>query len=94
MPLTLSLESLDRRLQRKLVPLCSETRDDPNGDITKIGVLAEFLPRMHVRQMHFDERDADAEDRIPERHARVRESARINHNAANLIGLGLMNPVD
>src|SRR5882672_7268971 len=49
---------------------------------------------MHVRQMHFDERDADSEQRIAQGDARVRERTRIEYDVADALALRSMDAID
>jgi hypothetical protein len=38
-------------------------------------MMSERFPRMNIRDVHLDERDADAEKRVPDRDGRVRVRA-------------------
>src|SRR5690606_17358245 len=61
--------------QGKFIAQRPETDDLADGDVREIRVAAECLARVHVRQVHFDERQADAEDGIAQGDAGVRECA-------------------
>ena len=49
-------------------------RSGVNRDVGEVGVLPETLARVHVREVHFDERDLYCEQGIAQRDARVREA--------------------
>src|SRR5262245_33252109 len=69
-------QALVGRPQRELVADGAESRDRPDGDVGKIGVAAELLARLHVAQVDLDERHADREQRVAQRHAGMRQRAR------------------
>ena len=56
-------------------------------------MTAEFLARVHVADVDLDERDAHGEDRIAQRHAGVRQGARVDEDEIGL-ARGRLDPVD
>ena len=52
----------------------------PTARSDEIRVAAERLARVHVRQVHFDERDRDRRQRVAQRDAGMRERARVDQD--------------
>ena len=76
-------------MQGELVPLHAEPGDHADRRGGEHGVPALRLARVHVRDVHLDERDRDADERIAQREARVRVRAGIDdrrvHPAAHRV---------
>src|SRR5688572_12584854 len=92
--LTSERQVVSRGAQRQLITERTESRDRADGDIGEIRVMAEGLPRMHVAQMHFDERNLHAQQRVAQRHAGVRERRRIEDDAGHVRSRRLVNASD
>jgi hypothetical protein len=56
-------------------------------------MLAERFARMHVREVHFDERDPDGRQGIAQGDAGVRESRRIDEDVCSFVAFRSMNAV-
>src|SRR5690606_28537503 len=72
--------------QGKFIAQRPETDDLADGDVREIRVAAECLARVHVRQVHFDERQSDAEDGIAQGDAGVRECAGVQDQEGGALG--------
>ena len=86
-------EMRQRRLQRKLVAMCSETADNADGNVGEVRMTPEGLTRKDVRQMYLDKRDAGSGQRVAQGHTGMRESGRIENNEADLFVHGRLHPV-
>src|SRR6185503_20446439 len=82
------------RLDRELVPQCTQADDAAHGDVREIGVVTKFFACEGVREMQLDERQFHAEQRVAQRHAGVREAARVDDGEADAVGLGRLHPID
>ena len=65
-----------------------------DSKFAEIRVAAKGFPRMDVGQMYLDERYMYGSQRVPERHARMRKSRRIEDDKFDLLQLGLMDALD
>src|ERR1043166_6143818 len=73
------LEMTDQPFETQAVAVGPEPRDDANREIREQRTPPLRLTRKNVRQMHFDERDTDGEERVPHRQTRMRERGRVDH---------------
>ena len=82
-----------RRQQRKLVALWAQADDGADGDVREVRMSAEFFAGVHVADVNLYEGNRHGEQRIAQRHARMRECARIEDDE---IGgsRGLLDMVD
>ena len=80
--------------QRQLVADCAEPGDRADGDVGEVGVMAEGFPRLHVTQVHFDERDLHRQQRVAQRDAGVRERRRVEDDEGDVRRRRLVNARD
>ena len=52
------------------------------------------LPRVDIREVHFDERDFDRGERVAQGDASVRQSSRVHDNPRNSLFLGGVDALD
>ena len=57
-------------------------------------MMTERLTLMNVRDMNLEERDVDTCQSIPQRHAGMRQAARVDDDGVDMISLCLMDTVD
>jgi len=55
---------------------------------------AERLARMHIRQVHLDERDRHRRQRVAQRHAGVGEGGRVDHDEGGAVGARGVDALD
>src|SRR5690606_34576572 len=73
------IKNVQCRFQGQLVALYPEATDDAAGYIRQIRMVAEGFPRKNIGDMHFDKRNTDTGECIPQGHARVSKCRRINN---------------
>ncbi len=66
----------------------------PSCDIAEIRVVPERFAAMHVRQMHFDERNGGRRERVAQGDAGVRERRRVDDGELDLLLACGVDPVD
>ena len=79
-------------VDRQKIRFGAEAADDALGDRRDRRMVAKFLARENVREMHFDDRRVDRADRIVERDRGMRVGAGVQNHAGR-IGR-LVQPVD
>ena len=57
-------------------------------------MMSERLALVHIADVHLDEGDVDAGQRVPDRDAGVCECAWVNHDGFDLVDTCLVYPVD
>ena len=57
-------------------------------------MLAKLFTLVHVGQVHFDKRDSHRQQRIAQRHTRVRERRRIENDEIDAFTAGIMDAAD
>ena len=83
------LQIVVRAAQGERIALRPETRDAAYRDVGEIGLPAEFLPRVHIADVHLDERNADAEQGVAQRDAGMGEGARVQQDEVGLTRTGV-----
>src|SRR4030095_11171652 len=81
-------EVMHRRPQRELVADRAKAGDLPDDDIGEKRVMRERLASMHVREMHFDERQLDGQQRVAQCDARVGEPGWVEDDDTDVPGRG------
>ena len=75
----------------------AEQAPHPDGDVREVGVVAERLPLVDVRDVHLDERDRHGREGIADRHTGVGVGARVEDHACQGAGgvqaAGFVDPV-
>ena len=89
-----SSKPVESEIERVQIAFPAEAANHGFGLIGEIGVMPERFATMHVRQMNLDERDADARQCVPNRHARVRVRGGIDQHEIGLFGPRGLNAVD
>lgn len=74
---------LSDELQSRGVTKDTQTTNNSSRLIAQITVVAERLAGMHVGDVYLDEGDVDARERVADRHARVRVSARVDDDGVD-----------
>jgi hypothetical protein len=87
------LAMVRQRLKRNAV-LHLFWRFSPARDVGEIRVLTECFPRVHVAQVHLDERDRNPQQCIAQGDTGVRVGRRIDHDERNSLGLRCMYALD
>src|SRR6266404_9066511 len=87
------VEQMRKTSQRQRITLGSQPRDYAVGAKRYIGVVAEFLALVDVRDVNFDDRRFEGIQRVEDRNRRMRECGRIDHDATCNFPC-LVNPVD
>ena len=80
--------------QRQLVTDRAQPGDGSGGDVRKVRVMTEGFPRVHVAQVHFDERDPDRQQGIAQGDARMRERCRIEDDECHVRSRRLVDTGD
>ena len=57
-------------------------------------MVPERLARVHVAQVHLDERDLHRQQRVAQRDARVREAGRVEDDERDVAGRRLVDALD
>lgn len=70
-PMPSPLQVLRHKLQRSLVPVDAEPRDDRRSLVAEVAVLPPRLPGVHVRHVDLHEGDLHAQQRVPDTGVRV-----------------------
>src|SRR5690625_2249682 len=83
-----SLKMSDGSVQRQVVTVGAEAGDGADGDIGKIGMGSKRLARRHIGQMHFDEWQCRAQQRIAQGDAGVGVGGGIEYNATDVLVAG------
>src|SRR5262249_38966752 len=68
---------------RRLIAESAQPADDAHSDVGDIGMAPEGLACVSVGQVHLDEGQAGAKQRIAQRDARMREGARVHDEEGN-----------
>lgn len=74
------MQATNSRLQGKVVAVSAETTNDAHRNIGKIRVVSERLSSVNVRQVNFDKRDTDGQQRIAQGYAGMSKRGRIDKN--------------
>jgi hypothetical protein len=80
--------------QGQVIALCAKSADDSYGHIGEIGVVAKGFAGEYIGQMHFDERNLYAGERIAQCHAGVSEGCRVDYDEPGTVGLSQVNALD
>ena len=84
---------LHRGAQRVVVARHAEAANNAHREIGKIGFVSEWLPGMHVGEVHLDKGKLCAGQRVAKRDAGVGKSAWINDHEVRAL-CGGMNAID
>ena len=87
------IEQMRKTAQRQRIPLGSKPGDHAIGAKRDIGVVAEFLALVDVRDVDFDNRRFEGIQRVEDRNRRMCERGRIDYDATRNVSC-FMNPVD
>ena len=68
--------------------------DDAFGNIRQVGVVAERLAGVHVRQMHLDKGNVDTGWGVAQSNTGVGEGGGVDDDKVDAFSLGLVNAVD
>ena len=82
------------KLYRRRVPVLSQAADDPNGLVAEIAVMPPGLTGVDIGKVKFEERDADAEKRIPDGYAGVSVTGGVDDDEVDSILASLVDPLD
>ena len=71
-------------VQCQAVTVCTESGDDTDSDVRKIGVATKRFPAVHIGQVRFDKRNASALKRVSQGDTGVGITCRIDDNKITL----------
>ena len=91
--LLFNLHMLRGKFQRSGIPIHTQAANNPHSLVAEVAVMSPSLPRMHIRDVQLDERNVDAQERIPNRHAGVGVTTGVDDDNVNVPASGL-DPVD
>ena len=80
--------------KRQFVSHCTQASDGSDRNVGEVRVMPEGLSRVCVAQVHFDEGDLHAQQRITKRNARMRESRGIEDDEGDVSARRFVNPLD
>ena len=80
-------------LNRNLIPKDPQSHNNPRGLIAEVALMPPRLPRMHIAHMQLNKRDIHPQQRIPNRHGRMRETTRVDNDSVNVV-TGCVDAVD
>ncbi len=87
-------QATERGAQRQRVSLGPESADHAHRDIGEVGVGAEGLAGVHVRQVHLDEGNRHRQQGVAQGDAGVGEGGRIDDDETYIVARGPMDGLD
>jgi len=85
---------VDRDVQRHRVAADAKADDHPCRDLRQERVVTKGFALVHVRDMHLEERDRHAGERIAQRDAGVRQATRVDDDVAGAVEPRRVDAVD
>lgn len=85
---------LQTKLNGGLVAERAQPTDDGHGLVAEPALVAPLLARVHVADVHLDERDRHAQQRVPQRDRVVREGGGVDDDRVDALAARCVDPVD